>query len=249
MKVAIASDSHYDLIDGELKRNDDIHRVFGDIISEVIEQKIPMFVHCGDLYTTNNPTTQAIGYSINNFKRLQDAEVMSYVLVGNHDVISQFGKVSALEPLRACGYEFVKVIDLPKIEKINKKVYFMFMPHVSKSRVVANGYSNLEDFWERSVQDMFSQVPDGCFIYVFAHHNISGAVSGSESWMIRGDEQSIPNSIFENDKVRAVFNGHIHKPQAFRKGKTTVVIVGSIECMNMGERNERKGYVTVEVEE
>ncbi|MNC75447.1 Calcineurin-like phosphoesterase superfamily domain protein [compost metagenome] len=65
--------------------------------------------------------------------------------------------------------------------------------------------------------------------------------------MIKGDDQKIPPELFENRKIRYVFDGHIHKPQQFKKGNSKVVIVGSVECLNMGEREESKRYAIWEV--
>lgn len=245
MKIAICADTHYDLNDGELKRTEDIDRTFNNIISEAIGEEIDVFIHLGDAFDNNHPTADSIAKFIRAISNLEYSMKKTFLMVGNHDIISQAGRTSALEVIDAIGYRNINVVSVPKVVTIGD-VSLMFLPHMAKAHIIEQGYEgDLQNFWEETISDMFKKCTDR--ILIFAHHNISGAVSGSEAWMIKGDEQILPDSIFENRKVIYVFDGHIHKPQVLKKKKTDVIIVGSAECLNMGEKDDAKKFVIVEV--
>lgn len=246
MKIIVCSDTHYDVSDREIKRNEDVDKTFGEVIENAIENEVDIFVHCGDVFDNNRPTTDAIAMLIRQLNKLEEAEIKTFILVGNHDIISQNGRTSALEPIKAINYKYIKVVEKPEVKKFKNGVTLLFMPHIAKAHLGGEDLlMGLQDFWEYKIKELLKKSTDT--VIGFAHHNIEGATSGSEAWMVKGDEQILPKSIFENRKIKMIFDGHIHKPQILKKKSCKVVVVGSVECLNMGEKDEDKKFAILEV--
>jgi len=203
-----------------------------------------VYLMAGDMFDGNNPTPKLISEAIKLLNKLERNMVPTVVIVGNHETISQKGKKHALEPLQAVGYENVSIVD--KVELIEKlKLNVICIPHMTKARVKELGFDSVKKYIKkeclRLIRDYIIYLNSPTI--VLSHHMISGVKLNFSEEEYIDDEKVFPEFLLNNERIKYIINGHIHKPQMFGN----IIIPGSIECMDFGERNDIKCYVEVKL--
>ena len=51
----------------------------------MIDNKVDVFIQTGDLFDTRNPSSDLIKIVDSEIKRLSDANISSFMMMGNHD--------------------------------------------------------------------------------------------------------------------------------------------------------------------
>lgn len=157
------------------------------------------------------------------------------VVAGNHDVVDDSRVETCLGALGNVGGTIV--VTEPCMEYLGGSSYGLFLPWQSR----AHGEFDVEVSFQLLCEA--NKLGPDSKILVFCHKDIPGAVPGSEGDLPRLGSQMLPQEIIDDERVEMVFAGHIHTPGTIGK----VEIVGSLECLGMGERdsNEHRGWVEV----
>jgi len=71
--------------DGINVREADGYRIFSQIIDQVIEREVDAVVVAGDIFHSPSPEVRAVVFAQEQFRRLADANILVYILAGNHD--------------------------------------------------------------------------------------------------------------------------------------------------------------------
>jgi DNA repair exonuclease SbcCD nuclease subunit len=252
--IVIYGDSHYDLKTEGIDRTDDIdnsHDQIIDYVQDLVDENRDVLVlNMGDVFHGTRPRPEVMARVISTFNRLENMGVPTHIIAGNHDVIDQQGRTSSLEPLRSINWQYIHIIhDIIKFEY--KGVTIVTLPHISKARAIEQGFKGVQDYIDIKSMRIEEVLPEDKPVIVIGHHNIAGAKTGTEGFMIKGAQEEFPKVLKESKKVNYIFNGHIHKPQLIpNEGGAPIIITGDISTNDFGERLDQKQFfhLTLEVE-
>lgn len=242
IKGVVSGDYHLGLSTDGLDRSKDILSIALSIVQAAITEKCKYFFHVGDLFDSEEPSPDHISWIVSLMNILESYKIESYFIPGNHDTDGRVGRTHALQPFKRFPYNHIHIID--DVEYIEtKKFGFLFLPHIPKSVTIAKANMEPTDYMEAKSREFYKQMSKDKNNYVFGHLNIAGAVSGSEEFMLKGDHETFPEFLKDAKKIQLIFNGHIHKTQILGDNKIPIILPGSTECINMGERKDKKHYV------
>ena len=236
MRGVFCGDWHYGLSVEDLDRTPDVHKAVEFIIDEAIRVEADFVSVGGDLTDNNTPLPDHIALLIQVFNRLEEAEIPTFVLRGNHEAISAPGRLWALTPLERVGYENVHFITEPKL--INyEDVTFLFLPHATRSQAIEHGFKTAQEFIDAKAEELLKKVSKTCT--VISHYNVNGARAGTEAMMLRQTDLQLPAIVMRSPKVEQIVNSHIHTAQT--KGK--IIMPGSRVCTDFGDLDSAKGFL------
>jgi len=85
VRVAHLSDTHLGYRQYNLdEREDDIYEVFNEIADKILEERVDVVIHCGDLFDSWRPTTQA-NYAFKKFLDKLEGKTKLFSILGDHD--------------------------------------------------------------------------------------------------------------------------------------------------------------------
>jgi len=212
---------------------------YGKEYDEIIENKIKelilfvsnedkVLILTGDLshYNNPNPSFYTRIISILYFAFLNKVKV--YIINGNHDI-------DCLQPLlnlqKALNFNIFFEVSSVIINRIN----FIFIPFIKKS-LLDKTYN---EFIEESIKNHSQKDLKNVLI---THYHFEGSKIGSENIFLKSgvkiDKLEVP--------VDLIVSGHIHKHQSFKIGNIPIYYHGSLERIDFSERNDEKGYLTLD---
>jgi DNA repair exonuclease SbcCD nuclease subunit len=193
-----------------------------------------LYVHCGDLFESlTDKIDKAIFLDVyNKFSEFSKSEIVIVLLVGNHDWLDRTETKHILEPFKEI--ENTIVVDKPRIENIDS-VSLSFIPF---TRVDFRG--KVESVIPKGRRAI--RTDDRALKYLFTHQGVHGAAVGPRDLILR-EEYTMED--FRPDSFDMIFNGHYHKHQ---KLSQKFFIVGSYIQRDFGERNDVKGFISLNSE-
>ena len=260
MRVIFVNDLHLGLHTENIDRNNEILDIVEDAIDHGIrvheeEKEEVTFVFGGDIFNSNNPSEKLITLFIYILNRLRETGFKTFIMVGNHDEVSDPKRVSCLNFIGELGsvYPNITLIDDIKCIKVGVydtgPLYFTFLPHVSKAliqRNVNNGklrrVTPTQTYIDKKAEAVMKMVGSGSQHIVFSHLNVSGAHSGSEENLLKKSTVFLPD-IMLNPPIGFVkpeiVSGHVHSFEEYEN----IHIVGSQFYCGFGERESEKYFL------
>lgn len=254
LSIVISGDMHYDLKTESIDRNNDIFDANMQVIEYCLELKNKgnkvIHINAGDVFHGTRPRAETIAAVISANNILEENEIETHIISGNHDVIDQVGRTSALEPILAIGYKFINIYhDIQKI-KLSDSVYLITLPHISRAKAVENGFDNVQNYIEAKCSEIEETLSKGDTNIVISHLSLSGAKIGSEEFMIKGTHEEFPECLKNSKKIDYIFNGHYHKAQLIENPNgAPIIVVGNIQRNDFGERFDEKSFFVLSLEE
>jgi exonuclease SbcD len=186
----------------------------------------------------------------------------TFILVGNHDVPNALQRANTVEIYSTLAVPMVTVAQKPGVHIVETKagkVQIVALPWLSRSYLMGNAsFRNLtpdelnaqiiemvEGFVDNSVEKIDPSLP----AILTAHASVQGAVFSTEREIMLGQDVVLPKSIVANPRFDYVAMGHIHKYQVLTHQRPPIVYPGSLERIDFGEQNDKKGFVSVEIDD
>lgn len=258
IKIVFTSDWHLGLKTEEIDRTDEIISIVRNIIRHCVQLQEEghdvYLILGGDLFDSNVPSEKHIAEFIRLLGLIKQANIPTFVMVGNHEAIADPDRLSCLSFVKAAklGYPNIKLIEdiqTMQIDNDGIDVWFTFLPHVSNALIankVAKGNLKKEVPTQKYIDAkckriLTSKVKSGSQHYVFSHLNVRGAHGGSEENLLRRSEVYIPEIFIEpplGHSKPTIVQGHIHSAQDIGN----IHIIGSPIFCSFGERDEDKLY-------
>ncbi|NHZ72442.1 MAG: hypothetical protein GWP17_05100, partial [Aquificales bacterium] len=190
------------------------------------------------------------------------AGIPTLLLVGNHDVSPATGRAHTLQEFKTLAVPHIHVADSIRLfsaEELGAPVQIITVPWVSYSRMAALDvaadlsreavFEEAENLVGELVNKAIEAADPDLPLILTAHASVQGAVFGSERAVMLGNELVLGGSLVRDKRLDYVALGHIHKHQELSAKGThpPIIYPGSIERIDFGEVNERKGFVVAEV--
>ncbi|MFA5312063.1 MAG: exonuclease SbcCD subunit D [Methanomassiliicoccales archaeon] len=231
MRIAHISDTHlgfsaYRRVDegsGLNQREVDLYNAFQRCVDMMIDEKVELVLHSGDLFDSVRPSNRAISFAMEQFVRLTDSDAKVVVIAGNHStpkmretgsVFKIFEHLKGVRPVYQGRYEKVDVDDIA----------VHAVPH-SERETMMDELDGIELDPDRKNVLMVHTGVAGVEVKGGAEHN----------------EQIIPDSYLRKD-FDYIALGHYHERKEVRPNAH---YSGSTERLSFAEAGQRKGYLSI----
>jgi exonuclease SbcD len=222
------------------RRGPDFFRNYEKALEPATRGEVDLVVHGGDIFYRSKIPARLVDMAFAPLKRIADSGVGVYVVPGNHERSNIPYYILAAHPN-------IFVFDEPRsyIRSINDtKLSLAGFPFIR--------YGIRERF--RSIIERTGwQKARADFHILCMHQSVDGAVTGPAGFTFRDrgdviDVHEIPSGF------AVVLTGHMHRYQVLqsdlggREIPVPVLYAGATERTSFAEKDETKGYVTVELE-
>lgn len=238
MRIMASGDHHFDEHSG---RFEECLRIHHWMVDQARELGVELFLSAGDLYeraSTPLERKQVAAWAV------AMAEVCKVVIVrGNHDAerdIELLSRLSSTHPIH--------VVETAEVIRFgNVAVGAVAWPsrsslaHVAERAGISADTATIEAYEAvmRGFQTAFEEEGlQGCYRIVLAHAMVDGSVTSVGQPLI-GGEMHVPLSVLGASEANIVVLGHIHKPQEWTFGRTSIVYTGSPFRTAFGEVEEK----------
>jgi DNA repair protein SbcD/Mre11 len=225
-----------------------------------LENDVHLVLIAGDIFKNRDPTPTVQREFARCIHKLSSAGLPTFILVGNHDVPNAQQRANTVEIYSILDVPNVTVAHRPSTHVISTKagkVQIVALPWLSRSYLLSRiDLRNLtpdelnkelldlvEGFIDKEAEKLDPSMP----AILTAHASVQGAVFSSERDIMLGQDVVLPKAVVANKRFDYVAMGHIHKYQVLSEGKPPIVYPGSLERIDFGEQNDKKGFVSVDI--
>jgi len=238
----------------------DVLKALDQMVDFALVNGVDVVVFCGDAYRTRDPSQTQQRELARRIKRLSDAGLPVFMLVGNHDLPNSPGRANTLEIFQTLGVSNVYVAGHPGIHRIetrNGALQIAALPWLRRSGLLSKEESRgltidqmvqrLETILTDTVSVLASSLDKSLPAVLAAHVAVSAAKTGSEKSMTLGREPVLlPGSLALPDFDYAAL-GHVHRTQVVHRAPPAAYS-GSMERVDFGEADDEKGFYVVEID-
>lgn len=231
MRIAHISDTHLGYRQYNLEeRENDIYEAFNQVIEKVLEERVNVVIHSGDLFDSYRPPIKALKIFKEAVKKLSDSKIKIISVLGDHDTPKRRG----LPPHSL--FDEVKVLGIGKLEWIEV------------NEVLIAGISNLRgrgiELLKTELRKFDSIASKYKKSILIAHQGIDRYLPFEEAYELKEDD--LPR------KATYYAFGHIHSRILTKFGRGYLAYAGSIEIMRRDEieswNKMGKGFFIVDFE-
>lgn len=231
-----------------------------EAIEAGLDAQADMVLIAGDIYKNRTPNPTHQREFARRIRRLRNAGLPIFILIGNHDVSPAAGRAHSIEIFDTLAVEGVTIADRPALHVIATRagpLQVIALPWVTRHNLLTKDELRLasllevetmllqrvENFLRKTAEALDPALPTVLTI----HGTIDGATLGAERQIMLGKDLVLPKSFVALPGIDYVAMGHIHKHQSLGE-HPPVVYPGSIERIDFGEEREDKGCVLVELD-
>jgi exonuclease SbcD len=256
LHIGVQNYGRMDSATGMHTRLRDFLSTLDKLVDYAVDDKVDAVLICGDVFKNREPDVTQQREFAKRIKRLSDAGIKVYIIVGNHDLHNTAGKATSVEIYDVVKLPGVYVRRKPEVDVLetrNGPLQVAALPYTSPSNLAAEG-SSIQDI-SVSIRDRLGKMLDMLIqrldadlpAVLMSHFSLIGAVPGSEKAIMLGREVTLPVGFFARPELDYVALGHIHKHQVLYE-KPPVVYCGSLDRVDFNEEKEDKGFVEVSLQ-
>ena len=154
MKIIHISDTHLWLSLENTTREDDFYNNFTKVIDEIILQKADLVIHSWDLFHSAKPSNKAISIVIENFLKLQNAQIKVVIIAWNHDTPRLSITTHPFEIFKS--FEWFYSFYEPKIDNIViNDINFVVLPHIHDENIFKEEFSKSQNLIKEDKKNIF----------------------------------------------------------------------------------------------
>jgi exonuclease SbcD len=238
----------------------DVLRCLDELVEYAINNHIDLVIFCGDAYKSRDPSQTHQREFAKRIRRLSEANIPVFLLVGNHDLPNAVGRATAVDIYHTLAVEHVYVGNKPGVYPIPTNegiVQVAALPWLRRSALLSREEmknlsidqvnEKLQEILTEKVFEAAAEIDIKLPAILAAHVTVSNAKSGSETSMIMGRDPVLLLSNISQPVFDYVALGHIHKGQVLNESPP-VVYAGSLERFDFGDEGQDKGFYEVTID-
>lgn len=222
------------------RRGPDFFSNFERALAPALNGSVDCVVHGGDLLYRSKVPAKLVTMAFEPLKRVSDKGTPVYLVPGNHERSEIPYRLLAAHPK-------IHVIDRPKT----------LVLAIDGFQLAISGFPYVRGQIRKNFPEILEQTgwkqakADGHILCM--HHCLEGATVGPKNYTFRYSEDVIKANHIPTG-FAAILAGHIHRFQVITKDlrgrpiAAPVFYPGSIERTSFAERDEKKGYLVLEIE-
>ncbi len=257
---------------GWSSRVQDFLDAFDTLVAYALENEVDAVIFAGDAYKSREPTqTQQREFAL-RIRRLSDAGIATFLLVGNHDLPNAEGKAHALEIFRTLGVAHVYVGDSSWFTANGPRPIVMetragplqvaFLPWPQVSRWLADHPEiadlsiaqqmkrvevQLAELVAAQATALDPDIPAILTCHVSMNDFLVANNPASERWMTVGTAPTMLMSGLSEASFDYIALGHHHANMQLGT-RTPCWYAGSMERVDFGEKDQQKGFMVFEID-
>ena len=260
LHIGIESYGRIDSGTGLSTRVLDILTAFDNLVDYCIDSKVDLVLFCGDTYKSRDPSQTHQREFARRLKRLSEAGITVFLLVGNHDLPNAVNRATAVEIFRTLDVDNVYVgneFDIYKISTRSGPVQILALPWLKKSALLSREdiknlsmdqiNEKLEEIMTERIINLAEKLDNDIPKIMAAHVSVSSAKSGSEKAMLVGRDPVLLLGNIALPVFDYVALGHIHRTQVLSIDPP-VIYAGSLERLDFSDENKDKGFYEINID-
>ena len=221
------------------RRGPEFFANFKRALRPALQDRVDCVVHGGDLFYRSKVPPQLVAMAFKPLKQVADQGTPVYLVPGNHER-------SAIPHSHLAEYPGIHIFDRPRTYLLRKDDFTLALAGFPFVR-----HGIRRDFLHR-IDQTGRHHTDAAVQVLCVHQLIEGATVGPAGYVFR----YAPDVINASDipaGFSAVLSGHIHRFQVLAKDlrgkalRAPVFYPGAIERTSFAEKNEKKGYLILEL--
>jgi exonuclease SbcD len=250
MRAVICGDTHIGAVFGLGRPNglggntrvDDYEATLNSIIDYTISSKADIFIQTGDLFEHRDPSPQHMKIVDKAFRRLSNANIATFVIMGNHDYKKSGTEyTSSISSLAASEYPNVRMLLKPEIVEVcnakNETVNLLLIPYRDKRMYSGTNIVEQSGAFNEHIRSMIASI-DNSYPIISVGHNFF--FEGSYNDYGGSEVMALPASFEGCD---AAIMGHLHSFRVLQRKAPVCIYSGSMERSNFGDANSEKYYI------
>ncbi len=251
-------------------RMQDFLDAFDYLIDYALKERVDAVIFAGDAYKAREPTQTHQREFARRIRRLSEAGIATFLLVGNHDLPNAESRAHALEIFRTLEVPNVTVGDaawfqregyVPQVLQTRAgPLQVAFVPWPQVSHLLANSEeaegASIEQLYkliERAISDIVvaqaeridPDVPSILTCHLPLSDRLVAENKGSEHWMQSGSVPRVPLSALHLDFFDYVALGHHHNAMQLN-ANPPCWYSGALQEVDFGDARSAKGFMTLE---
>ncbi len=243
---------------------------FDYLVEYALSEQVDAVIFAGDAYKAREPSQTHQREFASRIRRLSEAGIATFLLVGNHDLPNAESRAHALEIFRTLDVPNVRVGDadwfrragqVPQVLETRAgplQVAFVPWPQVSHllagSEEAAN--ASIEQIYkliERAISDVVREqaehldpaIPAILTCHLPLSDQLVDENLGSENWMQAGSVPRVPLSALHLEQFDYVALGHHHNAMQLN-ANPPCWYSGSLQEVDFGDARTPKGFLTLD---
>lgn len=244
----------------------DFLQAFDRVVEHAIREEADLVLFCGDAFKNRDPSPTYLREFAIRLRRLLQAEIPVFLLVGNHDLPGMERRATPLDifnelgPLLRGGDRLIigRREAVHRIPTRRGPIQVIALPFPVRARLLKDEawrslpLEELDHKLREALHALLhrmleTEIDPAVPTVVAGHFSVDGAAYGSERQVLIGADVVLPPSMFQHPAIDYVALGHIHRHQAVGPGNPPIVYSGSLERVDFSEEGEPKGFCWVEV--
>jgi exonuclease SbcD len=240
----------------------DFLSVFDELVDTAIDESVDLVLFAGDAYKSRDPSQTHQREFARRIRRLVQAGIPVYLLVGNHDVPNMVSKASAVEIFETLGVEHVHIgrrLGTQTIETKAGPVQIVGVPWPSAGQLLRHEQHRgitigeldrlLEETLARGIEREADDLDPTLPAILTAHIALADSIvkTASEQFMTVGRFPQLLQSQLSPERFDYVALGHHHCYQVLRE-HPPVLYAGSLQRVDFGEEHDPKGFVLFDLD-
>ena len=251
-------------------RMQDFLDAFDSLVDYAVEERVDAVIFAGDAYKAREPSQTHQREFARRIRRLSEAGVATFLLVGNHDLPNAEARAHALEIFRTLDVPNVTVGDAgwferngpapPTLETRAGPLQVAFVPWPQPSRLLANSeeaqgasIEQLHKLIERAISDLVAAqaerldpaIPAILACHLSLSDRLVAEDGASEVWMQSGTVPRVPLSALHLDNFDYVALGHHHNARELNS-QPPCWYSGALQEVDFGDARAAKGFIMLE---
>jgi exonuclease SbcD len=247
----------------------DFLRALDELVEYALAERVDLVLFCGDAYKSREPSQTHQREFARRVRRLVDAGIPVFLLVGDHDLPGAVSRATSIEIFGTLlggaeseGLGAVYVAGKPATHVVATAagpLQIVALPWLTAGRflvreelaglTIDQTLERMEDAVDRFVEEHGAALDPGLPSLLAAHLYLTSSLvrEGSEKWMTVGRYPELLKSTLHPQLFDYVALGHMHQRQMF-DGATPMVYSGSLARVDFGEEEGEKGFYVVELD-
>ncbi len=240
----------------------DFLSAFDKLVNYAIGEKVDLVLFCGDAFKSRDPSQTQQREFARRIRKLADAGIPVFLLIGNHDLPAASGRATSTEIYDTLRIPKVTVAAQPKvytIETASGLVQVAALPWPRKSNIEGKAQGDgqtlssdevkakIEAAMSAKIRQMAESIDPIIPSILAAHIWVDGAAVASERKFILGAEPTVMLSNIAMPAFDYVALGHLHKRQEL-SAVPPVIYSGSLERLDFGEEKDDKGFYVIDID-